>query len=45
MSATTLEPAGWLLLIASWAAVGSLVAFCVVRVLSARPPDDDGSNP
>ena len=33
MPSYTLEPAGWLLLLGSWAAVSGLVLFCTRRVL------------
>jgi hypothetical protein len=28
-----MEPGGWLLLLASWGAIGTLVVFCLLRVL------------
>ncbi len=33
MEAPTLELSGWILLLGSWAAIGSLVVFCLRRIL------------
>ena len=41
--------AGWFLLVASWVAIGTLVAFCLGRILRAGPltggRDDEGDRP
>ena len=39
--APTLDLAGWALMLGSWIAIGSLVTFCVCRVVKSRKSEPE----